>query len=295
MSPEPGTSFQPAIQQNGLDGTVPQVSGFALASPSGPIMGNPVSMALAYSTPARETKTLGGFNIARLYSFVPNYSGGTQPLSTWLVEHDLSGMGMHYASFGLWQYYGNYSSGYVSGNSLYWGAYAFGSATDATEAAAMASKHYVGLAGDLSSYPQYQGVSSEYGSADVVYDATTQTVTVTVQATNTNGIQFQTQLGGFSSFVDNDAPLSASTPITCTAPVVAGAFQCGTATSGGAISGRVYGPYGDEVAGTYSSYWFVAPIQQAPYSGAFQGAIGGFAAKATTVSHASSVVRRNAR
>jgi len=294
MSPEPGTSFQPAIQQNGLDGTVPQVSGFSLASPSGPIMGNPVSMALAYSTPTRETKTLGGFNIARLYSFVPNYSGGTQPLSTWLVEHDLSGMGVRYASFGLWQYYGNYNSGYVSGNPLYWGAYVFGSATLAAEAAAMSSKHYVGLAGDLGFYPQYQSVPSEYGSADVVYDATTQSVTVTVQPTDSNSIQFETPLG-FSYFVDSDAPLSASTPISCTAPVVAGAFQCGSATSGGAISGRVYGPNGDEIAGTYSSYWFVAPMQAAPYSGVFEGVIGGFAAKATAISHTTSALRANSR
>jgi hypothetical protein len=278
MSVEPGSSLLYGIQANGLTGAVSHVSGFGIDLPEDPFWGSPYAVTLQYHTATREAKHLVGMDVARLYTNASNARGSGYE-DTWLLEHDLSGAGIRYSSFALWTYYGPFIDGYKAGNPLYWGAFTFGSPTVSSEVSAMASRSYSGLAGGVVSYGAAESVNPYYGAVNASYDAASQSVTVTLQLTEQHNLYYVFPLGLPPSLQESDAtgapggPVAAAT-ISCQAPVVNGTFSCGDATGAGAIAGQLYGPNGDEVAGTFSHYSFMSP--------GFDGVIGGFAAKASS-------------
>ncbi|WKB56080.1 transferrin-binding protein-like solute binding protein [Eleftheria terrae] len=165
--------------------------------------------------------------------------------------------GIVHVGMGNWKYYGDYQSGYFSGERQVVGSFVFGTPTPVAQVDAVKSGSYAGhshgtaqlYSFDMSWFDRYDQSTAK---ANITYDATTRSVTVTL-------LDFQVWLTSlystpWATWDPSDASSTLITSLSCTGtvPVNANIFTCAFADDQGFVQGKFFGPNGSEIGGTFN-------------------------------------------
>ncbi|MGC3986653.1 MAG: hypothetical protein QM777_19025 [Pseudorhodoferax sp.] len=275
--------FQPSIAANGFDRTRAHRQGFSITGARDPVNGSTLNENLFLINARILTTALAGIPVTRHASDFADvddpYSNNTVlQKAWWIVDHDLAAYGASYSTFALWSYTGREHSGYLSGRPSFWGAYAYGSPTNPDEMPTSGVTQYSGLAGMQYLFPSWNWMNSNYGPVQITFDASSQTVTVSVNVVGRYSILHLQPIAAASTYIESNDPGNPQGPVTaltCTASVdmATRTFGCFLPSAENTeISGRFYGPGANEVSGVARTY-------MATGLNTNWGMIGGFTAK----------------
>lgn len=175
-----------------------------------------------------------------------------------------------YAGTGNWKYVGDRQTGYWSGQKIAVGSFIFGNQTPENARQAVSSGEYNGIAQGVvesyfTPYPGYLGDGYNYSynqatmSAKINIDTSSKTVQIWLTRNRDWGNNNNEKLA-IASFMLRNYPETPVYDISCsgTIDIAMNRFSCDVAGQAlsGKINGKLFGPAGTEVAGTYvlSSY-----------------------------------------
>jgi hypothetical protein len=279
MTPGRATWTTPSFVVNGFGRTASHASGFAVHGAVSALDGSVIDGPLVHGEVKAFETVLPEGTVTRYYSDAVESTDGVFQSARWTLDHDLGGAGLQYSSFSLWAYVGYARPGYYAGRPTFWGGHAFGSPTLQGDMPVSGVQAYRGPVGVQWLFPQSNGVGATYGQAQVSFDASSQTVNVSLQLdrfATLNHLKFAGVAPTYDSWdrlFDGTEIGVLADPMSCTAPVdrVTGTFQCVIHSAGAELQGRFYGPGASEVAGVWRRH-----VPSGP--GTNWGLVGGFAA-----------------